>query len=115
MRAASNAFLACFGFSATSCTVPVAPCAVPRRARILTLALPSVLAIAATAPGRLSTVIVNCLVLAMEKDLLYRLCGLYAWRLPPICLRLLGVFKACRKRLRPALDLSAQACFSAFL
>src|SRR2546429_8005785 len=45
--------------------LPVVPCAVPNSARMLTFESPSAFAMRATAPGWLSTEIVNCLVLAM--------------------------------------------------
>src|SRR5208282_592297 len=61
----SSAFLARRASSTTSSTVPVVPCAVPRRARMFTLALPIVRASSATVPGRVSIEIVHCLVLAM--------------------------------------------------
>src|ERR1019366_7036742 len=63
--ASSSAFLARRASSTTSSTVPLVPCAVPRRARMFTLAFPNVRAISATVPGRFSIEIVNCLVLAM--------------------------------------------------
>src|SRR5215467_12309472 len=82
MWAASSAFLAFFASSATSWTVPPDPCDVPKSARIFTFDSPRALAMRATAPGWLSTEIVNCLVLAMPHLLvaeiirLLRKCGL---------------------------------------
>src|SRR5207302_4413091 len=65
IRAASRAFLARRASSTASSMLPPVPWAVPSRARMFTLASPSVLAISATAPGLFSTEIVNCLVFAI--------------------------------------------------